>query len=87
VYKRQVEGFRSGRHPVLVATDIAARGLDIEAIAHVVNFEVPDSPDTYVHRVGRTGRDGAAGHALTLVSPDEMRAWRVLEKTVGFELQ
>lgn len=82
-----VEGFRAGRHPVLVATDIAARGLDIEGIAHVVNFEVPDTPDTYVHRVGRTGRAGADGHAITLVAPDEQRAWRALEERVGFRLQ
>jgi ATP-dependent RNA helicase RhlE len=82
-----VEGFRAGRHPVLVATDIAARGLDIEGIAHVVNFEVPDAPETYVHRVGRTGRSGAEGHAITLVAPDEQRAWRALEERVGFRLQ
>ena len=78
-----VEGFRSGKHPVLVATDIAARGLDIEGIAHVVNFEVPDSPDTYVHRVGRTGRSGASGHAVTLVSPHEQRAWSAVEAAIG----
>lgn len=84
---RAVEGFRAGRYPVLVATDIAARGLDIDAIAHVVNFEVPDTPETYVHRVGRTGRDGAAGHALTLVSPAELRAWRALERSVGLARQ
>jgi ATP-dependent RNA helicase RhlE len=78
-----VEGFRSGKHPVLVATDIAARGLDIEGIAHVVNFEVPDSPETYVHRVGRTGRSGASGHAVTLVSHHEQRAWREVESTIG----
>jgi ATP-dependent RNA helicase RhlE len=82
-----VEGFRSGKHPVLVATDIAARGLDIEGIAHVVNFEVPDTPETYVHRVGRTGRSGAEGHAITLVAPDEQRAWQALEKRVGLQLQ
>jgi ATP-dependent RNA helicase RhlE len=81
-----VEGFRSGRHPVLVATDIAARGLDIEGIAHVVNFEVPDTADTYVHRVGRTGRAGATGHAVTLVSPAEERAWRAVEQAVGFHV-
>jgi ATP-dependent RNA helicase RhlE len=81
-----VEGFRSGKHPVLVATDIAARGLDIEGIAHVVNFEVPDTADAYVHRVGRTGRSGAAGHAVTLVSPAEERAWRAVEQAVGFHV-
>jgi ATP-dependent RNA helicase RhlE len=81
-----VEGFRSGKHPVLVATDIAARGLDIEGIAHVVNFEVPDTADTYVHRVGRTGRSGATGHAVTLVSPAEERAWRAVEQAVGFHV-
>jgi ATP-dependent RNA helicase RhlE len=81
-----VEGFRSGKHPVLVATDIAARGLDIEGIAHVVNYEVPDTPDTYVHRVGRTGRSGASGHAITLVSPSEERNWRAVEQAVGFHV-
>jgi ATP-dependent RNA helicase RhlE len=81
-----VEGFRSGKHPVLVATDIAARGLDIEGIAHVINYEVPDTPDTYVHRVGRTGRSGTAGHAVTLVSPAEERTWRSVEQSVGFDV-
>jgi ATP-dependent RNA helicase RhlE len=82
-----VEGFRSGRHRVLVATDIAARGLDIDGITHVVNYEVPSSPEAYVHRVGRTGRDLALGTALTLVSPEELRALRALEKSVGVQLQ
>jgi ATP-dependent RNA helicase RhlE len=82
-----VEGFRSGRHRVLVATDIAARGLDIDGITHVVNYEVPSSPEAYVHRVGRTGRDLAEGTALTLVSPEELRALRALEKSVGVQLQ
>ncbi|HXE80436.1 MAG TPA: DEAD/DEAH box helicase [Vicinamibacterales bacterium] len=82
-----VEGFRSGRIPVLVATDLAARGLDIEGITHVVNFELPDTPEAYVHRVGRTGRDRTAGTAVTLVAPDELRALRALEKAVGIQLQ
>jgi ATP-dependent RNA helicase RhlE len=82
-----VEGFRSGRHKVLVATDIAARGLDIDGITHVVNYEVPSTPEAYVHRVGRTGRDLSAGTALTLVAPEEIRALRALEKSVGVQLQ
>lgn len=82
-----VEGFKSGRFKVLVATDLAARGLDIDGITHVVNFEVPDTPESYVHRVGRTGRDRAAGTAVTLVAPEEVRALRALEKSVGVSLQ
>ena len=82
-----VEGFRAGTYPVLVATDVAARGLDIDGIAHVVNFEVPDTPEAYVHRVGRTGRSDSTGSALTLVAPEELRALRALEKAVGVQLQ
>jgi ATP-dependent RNA helicase RhlE len=82
-----VEGFRTGTYPVLVATDVAARGLDIDGIAHVVNFEVPDTAEAYVHRVGRTGRAESTGSALTLVAPDELRALRALEKAVGVQLQ
>ena len=82
-----VEGFRTGMFPVLVATDVAARGLDIDGIAHVVNFEVPDTPEAYVHRVGRTGRAESTGSALTLVAPEEVRALRALEKAVGVRLQ
>jgi ATP-dependent RNA helicase RhlE len=82
-----VEAFRSGTFPVLVATDVAARGLDIDGIAHVVNFEVPDTPETYVHRVGRTGRADATGNALTLASPEEMRALKALEIALGVEIK
>jgi ATP-dependent RNA helicase RhlE len=82
-----VEGFRTGVYPVLVATDVAARGLDIDGIAHVVNFEVPDTPEAYVHRVGRTGRAESSGSALTLAAPEELRALRALEKAVGVQLQ
>ncbi len=82
-----VEGFRGGRYAVLVATDIAARGLDIDGIHTVINYELPDSPDAYVHRVGRTGRADEAGHAITLVSPDERHALTLLEKAVGVRIE
>jgi ATP-dependent RNA helicase RhlE len=81
-----VEGFRGGQHKVLVATDVAARGLDIDGITHVVNFEVPHSRETYVHRVGRTGRAAATGTALTLVAPEELRALEALQRSFGPEL-
>ena len=82
-----IEGFRSGRFRVLVATDVAARGLDIDGITHVVNYEVPSSREAYVHRVGRTGRADATGTALTLVSPEEHRALQALQRSFGIELQ
>jgi ATP-dependent RNA helicase RhlE len=74
--------WRAGRYTTLIATDIAARGIDIDNIAHVVNYEVPGSVDTYVHRVGRTGRAETAGTALTLVAPEELMALRVIEKSL-----
>jgi ATP-dependent RNA helicase RhlE len=82
-----VEGFRSGTYRVLVATDVAARGLDIDGITHVVNYEVPHNRETYVHRVGRTGRAEATGTALTLAAPEELRALEALQRSVGFEMQ
>ncbi len=82
-----VEGFKSGKYKVLVATDIAARGLDIDAIHTVINYEVPDSPDAYVHRVGRTGRADEVGQAITLVAPEERRALAFLAKAVGVTLE
>jgi ATP-dependent RNA helicase RhlE len=66
-----LEGFRSGKHRVLVATNIAARGLDVEGISHVVNYDVPEHPEDYVHRIGRTARAEADGDAITLVTPDD----------------
>jgi ATP-dependent RNA helicase RhlE len=82
-----VEGFKGGRYKVLVATDIAARGLDIDAIHTVINYEVPDSPDAYVHRVGRTGRADEVGQAITLVAPEERGALAFLAKSVGLRLE
>jgi ATP-dependent RNA helicase RhlE len=81
-----VEGFRSGRYTALVATDIAARGLDIEGVAHVINYEPPDTADTYLHRVGRTGRADASGIALTLTASDEVAALRALERSLKIRL-
>jgi ATP-dependent RNA helicase RhlE len=82
-----VEGFRGGRYKVLVATDVASRGLDIDGIHTVINYELPDSPDAYVHRVGRTGRSDEPGHAITLVAPEERRALAFLERSVGVRLE
>lgn len=78
-----LDGFRAGRYAILVATDVAARGIDVEDITHVINFDMPDSVDSYTHRVGRTGRIAKTGQALTLSAPSDRlrRAW--VEKAVG----
>ncbi|HEV2855011.1 MAG TPA: DEAD/DEAH box helicase [Thermoanaerobaculia bacterium] len=78
-----LEGFKSGRFRVLVATDIAARGIDVEGLSHVVNFDVPHVPEDYIHRVGRTARAGATGEALTFVSPEEVNELRAIERAVA----
>jgi len=75
--------FKAGRIRVLVATDVASRGIDIEALPHVINFDVPSQPEDYVHRVGRTARAGATGEALTFVSPAEESGLRAIERSVG----
>jgi ATP-dependent RNA helicase RhlE len=80
---RTLDAFRSGAAEILVATDIAARGIDVEGIRMVVNFDVPNDAETYVHRVGRTARAGARGLALTLLSPDEWLMMADIEKLVG----
>jgi ATP-dependent RNA helicase RhlE len=78
-----LDGFRSGRFAVLVATDIAARGIDVEALGHVINFDVPLAPDDYIHRVGRTGRAEATGDAFTFVAPEEESSVRAIERALG----
>ncbi len=82
-----VEGLRSGRFTALVATDLAARGLDIEGISHVVNYEVPTTREAYVHRVGRTGRAHLSGTAVTLVAPEERRAMNALARELSIVIQ
>jgi ATP-dependent RNA helicase RhlE len=81
-----LEGFKAGRHDVLVATDIAARGLDVVALGHVVNFDVPTASDDYIHRVGRTGRAEATGEAFTFVAPEDEAALRAIERAIGRSL-
>jgi ATP-dependent RNA helicase RhlE len=78
-----LEGFKRGKYRVLVATDIAARGIDIDELSHVVNFDVPNVPDDYIHRAGRTARAGAVGEAVTFVAPDEMGDLKAIERAVG----
>ena len=78
-----LRGFRDGRTRVLVATDIAARGLDVDAVSHVINYDVPAAPEDYVHRIGRTGRAGNAGHALTIVTPVDELSMRAIERLMG----
>ena len=78
-----LEGFKAGRYRVLVATDIAARGIDVEALGHVVNFDVPAAPDDYIHRVGRTARAEMTGEAYTFVAPEEADDLRAIERAIG----
>jgi len=78
--------FKGGRVPLLVATDVAARGLDISGISHVINFDVPTSPDVYVHRIGRTGRVGRSGRAITLYEPRQAREVQAIERHAGVRL-
>ncbi|MGI8412974.1 MAG: DEAD/DEAH box helicase [Solirubrobacteraceae bacterium] len=78
--------FKDGRLPLLVATDVAARGLDISGVSHVINFDVPTSPDAYVHRIGRTGRVGRSGRAITFFEPRQQRDIEAIERHAGVKL-
>ena len=78
-----LEGFKAGRSRILVATDIVARGIDVEELGHVINFDVPEAPDAYIHRVGRTARAEMTGDAFTFVSPDEEQDLRAIERAIG----
>src|ERR671917_351920 len=78
-----LRGFKEGQTRVLVATDIAARGIDVESISHVINYDVPTAPEDYVHRIGRTGRAGKTGRAITLVTPVDELSMRAIERLTG----
>src|SRR5437879_12801028 len=78
-----LDQFRKGEIPLLVASDVAARGLDIPAVSHVFNFDVPHHADDYVHRVGRTGRAGLSGTAITIVAPIDQKSVAAIEKLTG----
>jgi ATP-dependent RNA helicase RhlE len=82
-----LEGFKSGKNEVLVATDIAARGLDIAGVTHVINYDVPENPEDYVHRIGRTGRAHHSGDAFTLVTEDDVRDARSIERFIGASVE
>jgi ATP-dependent RNA helicase RhlE len=84
--QQALAGFKQGRYQILVATDIAARGIDVDNISHVINFDTPNYPEDYVHRIGRTGRASAIGDAFTLVSPDEERHLKGIERFIGRRL-
>src|SRR3954454_15097284 len=79
--------FKGGRERLLVATDVAARGLDITGVSHVVNYDIPNSPDIYVHRIGRTGRMGEAGRAITLITPKQRRELEAIERHAKTEIE
>ncbi|MFZ9681697.1 MAG: helicase-related protein, partial [Cephaloticoccus sp.] len=82
-----LEGFKSGKFELLVATDIAARGLDIAGVSHVVNYDVPENAEDYVHRIGRTGRAQNTGDAFTLVTEDDVRDARSIERYMGVAVE
>jgi ATP-dependent RNA helicase RhlE len=82
-----LDGFRDGTFQVLVATDIAARGIDVARISHVINYDIPDTTDAYIHRIGRTGRAARTGDAFTLVTPDDAATVRAIERVIGQPLE
>ena len=85
--QRALDGFRNGKYQVMVATDIAARGIDVEGISHVINYDVPTHAEDYVHRIGRTGRAEATGDAITFVSSEEGKYLREVSKFIGRKLK
>jgi len=85
--RRSIEGFRSGRFDILAATDVAARGIDVAGISHVINFDIPDTVDAYTHRIGRTGRAELSGEAFTLAGEADGQMVGDIEKAVGARIE
>jgi ATP-dependent RNA helicase RhlE len=81
-----LKGFKEGYYQVMIATDVAARGLDIDSISHVINYDIPDTADAYVHRIGRTGRAERTGDAFTLFTPDDVKILKDIEKRLGYKI-
>jgi ATP-dependent RNA helicase RhlE len=81
--KQAIDGFREGKYRIMVATDVAQRGLDIEGISLVINYDLPNNPEDYVHRIGRTGRASAPGRALSLVTCKEYSDLKAIERVTG----
>jgi len=80
---RAIDAFRDGTLPILVATDVASRGIDVDGVSHVINFDLPNEPESYVHRIGRTGRAGRDGQAIAFCDPEEIKLLRDIEKLTG----
>lgn len=85
--EKALDGFREGRFTIMVATDIAARGLDCDRITHVINYDMPDTVETYTHRIGRTGRAGRSGSAISLVTPDDSTQLRAIERVMNITIE
>jgi superfamily II DNA/RNA helicase len=82
--ERAMAAFKAGKRDVLIATDVAARGIDVDDVTHVINHTIPDDPDTYLHRAGRTGRAGKTGIAVTFVDWDDLHKWTLIDKALEF---
>src|SRR5690606_15529799 len=84
--ERSMAGFKAGKKDILIATDVAARGIDVDDVTHVINHTVPDDPDTYLHRAGRTGRAGKTGIAVTFVDWDDLHKWGLINRGLEMDM-
>lgn len=82
-----MDGFRNGTYQILVATDIAARGIDVSQVSHVINYDIPDTSEAYIHRIGRTGRAARNGDAFTMVTDEDTAMVKAIERTLGAAIE